>query len=529
MNITAVNDVFSVSPQIQIDDLNEIAALGFKTIICNRPDHEPGAVPSDEIGALASKNGIKFFYIPVSANSMEDKQIEKLAFLLGDVQTPILAYCRSGNRAKQLFQAAQQKNIKSSHERKSPSTKIIIIGGGASGIATASSLMERSADVQITILDPSDVHYYQPGWTMVGAGIFECGSTVKTMASQMPGGVRWVKSGACTFNPEHNSVTLENGDLLTYDQLVVCPGLALDWHAIKGLEETLGRNGVTSNYRFDLAPYTWELVSSMKKGRALFTQPSMPIKCAGAPQKAMYLSADYWMRAKVLDNIEIDFNNAGGALFGVADYVPALMEYIKKYQAKLSFSSNLIAIDGERRIATFAETNADGKTRQVEKAFDMIHVCPPQKAHEFIANSPLADDAGWVDVDHATLQHKRYPNIWSLGDAANTPNAKTAAAVRKQAPVVAENLLAVAAGQTPVMGYTGYGSCPLTVERGRIVLAEFGYGGSLNPSFPKWLINGTKPSRLAWFLKEKILPYLYWNGMLKGKEWMAKPQKQIAK
>lgn len=205
------------------------------------------------------------------------------------------------------------------------------------------------------------------------------------------------------------------------------------------------------------------------------------------------------------------------------------MEYIKKYQAKLSFSSNLIAIDGERRIATFAETNADGKTRQVEKAFDMIHVCLPQKAHEFIANSPLADDAGWVDVDHATLQHNRYPNIWSLGDAANTPNAKTAAAVRKQAPVVAENLLAVAAGQTPVMGYTGYGSCPLTVERGRIVLAEFGYGGSLNPSFPKWLINGTKPSRLAWFLKEKILPYLYWNGMLKGKEWMAKPQKQIAK
>jgi len=306
---------------------------------------------------------------------------------------------------------------------------------------------------------------------------------------------------------------------------VVCPGLCLDWAAIDGLEETLGRNGITSNYRFDLAPYTWELVSNLKQGKALFTQPAMPIKCAGAPQKALYLSADHWTRTKVLEQIDIEFNNAGGVLFGVKEYVPALMSYVEKYQAKLAFSSNLVAIDGDKKIATFMQTDAKGKTKQVKKTFDMIHVCPPQRAHAFIASSPLSDDAGWVDVDQTSLQHKRYANIWSLGDAANTANAKTAAAVRKQAPIVAENLLSVAAGKKPVMAYSGYGSCPLTVERGKIVLAEFGYGGALQPTFPKWLLDGTKPTRLAWFLKEKIMPYLYWQGMLKGKEWLAKPKR----
>jgi len=201
------------------------------------------------------------------------------------------------------------------------------------------------------------------------------------------------------------------------------------------------------------------------------------------------------------------------------------MEYVEKYNATLSFNMNLVAIDGPKKTATFAYTDDKGKSKQVKKTFDMIHVCPPQTAPDFISASPLADDAGWVDVDPETLQHKRYANIWGLGDATNTPNAKTAAAVRKQAPVVAENLLSYLSEKKTAATYKGYGSCPLTVERGRIVLAEFGYGGQLQPSFPKWLINGQRPTRLAWFLKEKILPWLYWNGMLKGKEWLAKPSR----
>ncbi|MEO1250157.1 MAG: NAD(FAD)-dependent dehydrogenase, partial [Pseudomonadota bacterium] len=272
-------------------------------------------------------------------------------------------------------------------------------------------------------------------------------------------------------------------------------------------------------------PYTWELVKSLSSGRALFTQPPMPIKCAGAPQKAMYMSADHWHRNGRLKDIDVAFYNAGGVLFGVKDYVPALMEYVRRYEATLNFFQNLIAIDGPAKKAWFKNTDPNGDQDTVETDFDMIHVCPPQRAPDFIRVSPLADPAGWVDVDQNTLRHKEFENIWSLGDVMNAPNAKTAAAARKQAPVVAENLMADLGGRQPTAHYDGYGSCPLTVERGKIVLAEFGYGGKLLPSFPGWLIDGQKPSRLAWLLKERALPPIYWKAMLRGREWLAKPEK----
>ncbi len=228
-------------------------------------------------------------------------------------------------------------------------------------------------------------------------------------------------------------------------------------------------------------------------------------------------------RAGVLKDIDVSFYNAGGVLFGVKDYVPALMDYVDRYDAVLMFNSNLVAIDGPAKTAYFEKTDAEGKKETIKRSFDMIHVCPPQCAPDFIRVSPLADKAGWVDVDQNTLRHKSYENIWSLGDVMNAPNAKTAAAARKQAPVVAQNILADLGKAAGVAHYDGYGSCPLTVERGKIVLAEFGYGGKLLPSFPPWLIDGRKPSRLAWLLKEKILPPVYWKAMLKGHEWLAKP------
>ena len=309
-------------------------------------------------------------------------------------------------------------------------------------------------------------------------------------------------------------MTLEDGNTIGYDWLVVAPGIALDWAGVKGLPETLGKNGVTSNYSYDCAPYTWQLVQQLKHGTALFTQPPMPIKCAGAPQKAMYLSCDHWRREGVLEDIDVAFHNAGGVLFGVKEYVPALMEYVARYGIDLAFESTLIAVDGAARQATFKE-----KAGEVTKSFDMLHVTPPQKAPAFLAQSPLANEAGYTDVDQATLQHVRYANVFGLGDGGSTPNAKTMAAARKQAPVVAENLLSVRAGKAPDAVYDGYGSCPLTVERGKIVLAEFGYGGKLLPSFPKWLIDGTRPQKMSWLLKSEALPQIYWHGMLKGREW----------
>ena len=400
---------------------------------------------------------------------------------------------------------------------------VVIIGAGAAGIAVASSLLKRKKDLDVAIIDPAEIHYYQPGWTMVGAGVFAPEQTVKTIASLIPKQAKWIKAAVAAFEPDNNAIILNGCRVVHYKHLIVCPGLKLDWKQIEGLEETLGKNGVTSNYRYDLASYTWELVQNLRSGKAVFCQPPMPIKCAGAPQKAMYMSADHWFRSGTIKKIDIEFYNAIGVLFGVKEYVPALMEYVEKYNANLNFDHTLFKIDGVAKKAWFKKV-VEGKDPEiVEIDFDMIHVVPPQTAPDFVRVSPLVDEAGWVDVDHSTLRHRKYKNIYSLGDVMNAPNAKTVAAARKQAPTVAINVLHDMGHTYERAIYDGYGACPLTVERGKIVLAEFGYGGTLMPSFPKFIIDGTRPSRLSWLLKERILPPIYWKAMLKGREWMVRP------
>lgn len=397
---------------------------------------------------------------------------------------------------------------------------IVIVGAGSAGIATASSLLKRQADLSIALIDPSSDHYYQPGWTMVGGGVFNAKDTHRKTQDLIPSSCDWVQQSVTQFSPQDNQLQLDNGQSLNYAQCVVAPGLMLDWNAVEGLQEALGRNGVTSNYRFDLAPYTWELVKDLKKGNAVFTQSPMPIKCAGAPQKALYLSADHWAKNNLIGDINVSFYNAAPVLFGVADYVPALMEYMEKYQANLNFTHNLTAVDGAAKVATFKTENDE----YVTKEFDFLHVCPPQRAPDFIRDSELSDEAGWLSVDPASLQHTQYPNIWGAGDVMNTMNAKTMAAARKQAPVVAQNIVNAMSDSSERVSYNGYGSCPLTVERGKIVLAEFAYGGKLVPTFPDWLNVGTRPTRFAWQLKANVLPSVYWNAMLKGREWLAAPE-----
>lgn len=397
---------------------------------------------------------------------------------------------------------------------------VVVVGGGAAGIGVTASLLRRRASLRIAIVEPNDKHYYQPAWTLVGGGAFDVNKTVQAMSRVIPKNAHWIRAGAKGIDPDSNLVHLDDGRSIGYKQLIVCPGLRLAWEQIEGLEQALGKNGVTSNYRYDLAPYTWSLVRDLKGGKALFTQPPMPIKCAGAPQKAMYLSCDQWLRSGTLNNIDVEFNSAAPVLFGVAAFVPPLMEYVKRYKADLVFNSNLVKVDGENRTAYFDIRRADGEVERVEKSFDMLHVAPPQVAPDFVRQSPLADAAGWCEVNHKTLQHPRHPNVFALGDACSSPNAKTAAAVRKQIVVVAENLLAAKEGREFETLYDGYGSCPLTVEKGKVILAEFGFGGKLLPTFR---LDPTVPRFLAWLLKARFLPWFYWNGFLKGREWLARP------
>ena len=528
IKITQLDEKLSVTGQISLDDLPDIVASGYKSIICNRPDFEGGESQptSEQLEQEAKSLGITFVYLPVQLGSIPEERGRAFQQLMSELPMPILAFCGSGKRATALHTMTKPDTETVHHATVHACNwdnafDVVVVGGGSAGIGVTASLLKRRSALRIAIIEPSDLHYYQPAWTLVGGGCYNADKTVRRMSEVIPENAEWIHATAAGFDPKNNLVRLADGRSIGYRQLVVCPGIRLAWERIEGIAETLGQNGVTSNYRFDLAPYTWSLVQELKQGKALFTQPPMPIKCAGAPQKAMYLSCDHWLQAGCLEAVDVEFHTAGAVLFGVADFVPALMQYVERYGAKLQFNSNLVKVDGAKKIAYFEIKDADGNVQLEERAFDMLHVTPPQVAPDFLKDSPLADESGFCKVNEKTLQHPDYPNVFALGDACSSPNAKTAAAVRKQIVVVAENLLADKEDESMPLGYDGYGACPLTVENGKVVLAEFGFGGKLLPTFP---LNPAVPRKLYWFFKQSLFPWLYWNGMLKGKEWLAHPR-----
>jgi sulfide:quinone oxidoreductase len=391
---------------------------------------------------------------------------------------------------------------------------VVIVGGGAGGLSVAARLKRLDADLDIAVIEPSDYHFYQPAWTLVGGGQFDIARTRRTTRECLPPGVELIPGRVAKFAPEQNMVMLEGGPSVGYRYLVVAAGIQLDWDAIEGLQDTLGRNGVTSNYRFDLAPYTWQCIREFRGGTALFTQPPMPIKCAGAPQKILYLAADQFRKKKLAADIR--FFTPGPSMFGVPFYAKALDRVMADYGAKPCFGHRLIKVDGARKTAFFEVAGADGSKAIQQIKFDLLHVVPPQSAPRFIRESPLADAAGWVEVDRQSLQHVRYPNVFGIGDCTSTPNSKTAAAVKNQMPVVAANLMHALSGQGKTLAYDGYASCPLTTSAGKVMLAEFCYEGVVTPSFP---MDPRLPRGFYWWLKKSFLPWLYWNNVIKGKRW----------
>ncbi|HMP29800.1 MAG TPA: FAD/NAD(P)-binding oxidoreductase, partial [Saprospiraceae bacterium] len=389
-----------------------------------------------------------------------------------------------------------------------------VVGGGNAGISISAFLKNNQPNLKIAIVDPSEKHYYQPAWTLVGGGAFNAKDTEKNQKDYIPKGVTWIKQKCTSFQPEDNQVTLGDGTTVAYDYLVVCPGIQLDWGAVKGLKENLGKNGVCSNYSFQIAPYTFECIKNLKGGNAVFTNPHTPVKCGGAPHKIMYLAADYFRKHGNLDKVNIEYWSGAGRLFSVDKYEKTLLEVVKKGNIDLNFNFKLLEIDGANKKAIFEGFGENNKGDIREVSFDMTHVTPPQSAPDFIKNSPLANSAGWVDVNINTLQHNTYSNIFSLGDVAGLPISKTGAAIRKQMPVAAKNLLALIEQKSLDNHYNGYTSCPLVTGYGKLVLAEFDYNNQPQESFP---IDQSKERWSMYQLKKQVLPRLYWGRILKGK------------
>lgn len=392
--------------------------------------------------------------------------------------------------------------------------QIVIVGGGNAGISVASQLLRKNKSLDIAIVDPSDKHYYQPAWTLVGSGIFNIKDTERTEASVMPKGVTWVKWRVAGFDPEGNKLLLEGGETLGYDYLVVAPGIQLNWHEITGLKETLGKNGVCSNYSFETAPYTFECIKAFKGGNAIFHNPHTPVKCGGAPHKIMYMATDYFRKHGLLDKVHVAYWSGGTRLFAVPKYEKTLLDVVQRGNINLNFNVKLTAIDGDKKLATFVGIGADNKDQVTEVPFDMIHLTPPQSAPDFVSKSPLANAAGWVEVDQYTLQHPRFANVFTLGDGAGLPTSKTGAAIRKQALVLVANLLSFMTGKPLTAKYNGYSSCPIVTGYDKLVMAEFDYTNTPTETFP---FDQSKERWSMFALKRYLLPWLYWNQILPGK------------
>jgi sulfide:quinone oxidoreductase len=391
---------------------------------------------------------------------------------------------------------------------------VVIVGGGSAGITVAARLAKAKVH-DVAIIEPSVYHYYQPLWTLVGGGVAKAAETVRDESKYIPQGVTWVRDKAITIDPDAKTVTTEDDLNISYDYLVVCPGIQLDWNRLPGSAEMLGKDGVSSNYTYELAPKTWEFLSATKKGTAIFTMPSGPIKCAGAPQKIAYLAADYWRSTGVLSKIDVHLVLPTPGMFGVPEFAKVLEQVVARYGIQVHFQSEVVEINPATKTATIVN-NAEGGTKSTLD-FDFMHVVPPQSAPDWIKSSAIADPdnpAGYVQIDKNTMQHTRYPDIFALGDAGSSPNSKTGAAIRKQAPVVVQNLLDHMANKPLSASYGGYASCPLVTSRRSMLLAEFDYTLKPTPSIP--LIDTKKERYDMWLLKRYGLPLLYWNFMLKG-------------
>jgi len=393
--------------------------------------------------------------------------------------------------------------------------RIVIVGGGTAGLTVAARLRRAGGD-DVAVIDPASVHYYQPLWTLVGGGAAPIGRSARPQATVMPQGVRWIQDGAVELDPEARAVVTESGARVGYDVLVLCPGLELAWDLVPGLAEAMRTPFASTNYSASLAPKTWENVSRFRGGNAVFGAPGSPIKCPGAPQKAAYLSCDHWRRTGALSSANVVYATGAAGIFGVPEFARVLESVVERYGIDTRFGHELVEVDPDAREAVFETTGPEGKVRR-SLPYDLLHTTPPQRAPAFVRDSPLGGQDtpfGWVSVDRHTLRHTRYPEVFSLGDVCDAPTSKTGAAIRSQAPVVVDNVIATLAGRDLIARYDGYAACPFTTARGKMLLAEFDYSLKPHPTIP--FIDTQRERYDMWLLKCYGLPFFYWHLMLRG-------------
>ncbi|KAG7209683.1 hypothetical protein KM043_011328 [Ampulex compressa] len=396
------------------------------------------------------------------------------------------------------------------------SCKVLVVGGGTGGCTMAAKLAKnfKHRPNHVIVLEPSEVHYYQPLFTLIGGGISSFASSKRLTKDVLPQNATWIKDSVMTFNPEENKVTTSNGDTVQYEIMIIAVGLQLYWDKVPGLLESLSNpaSGVCSIYGPDTVTEVFNAIKNTTNGTAIFTFPNSPVKCPGAPQKIMYIAEHYFRKHNLRNNIDVVYNTALPVIFGVKKYANSLWDVCHSRDIKVNLETNLLEIDPNKKEAVF-QIFKEANNIFIQK-YSLLHVCPPMGPPSVLKKHPsLTNEAGFVTVDSKTLRHTKFSNVFGIGDCTNTPNSKTMAAIAAQGKVLYKNILDDLAGKPMVMAYSGYASCPLVTGYGKCILAEFDYNLQPMETFP---VNQGKEFYFMFLLKKYFFPFIYWNLMLKG-------------
>ena len=433
------------------------------------------------------------------------------------MRNALLPRLRRGIRSQFRHQRRKQQRMSS------PRTQhhaVLVIGGGNAGLSVAGRL-RRYGVSDVAVIEPRLQHLYQPFFSHVAGGTADAGSAKRPQESVIPKGVTWVRGRVQSIDPDGKTVALESGTIIGYDQLIVCPGIQNDWNAVPGLEAAMASPFGVSNYEYDFAVKAWDVLSRTQAGTVVFTQPNGPASCAGAAQKPMYLACDHWRRQGVLGDIRVVLVLPTTTMFGIQLIDAELDRKVAEYGIEVRFDSELAEVDAAAKTLVIERRRRPGTSEPPREtlSYDVLHAVPPQSAPTWLAATPLAaadDPGGFVEVDPLTLRHPRHPDVWSLGDAAATTNSKSGGALRQQTKVLAKNLMAALAGKPLPQVYNGYSVCPFTVSRGTVVFSEFDDRYRPKPTIPFWK-GLAKERRLTWVADRYVLPWVYWNLILKGR------------
>ncbi|WP_085534964.1 FAD-dependent oxidoreductase [Massilibacteroides vaginae] len=405
--------------------------------------------------------------------------------------------------------------------------KIIVVGGGAAGISMAARLQRWLDEPDITLIDPSDRQFYQPGFTLIASGVYSPKDVWKEQKNCMPKGVNWIKDYVESIDPVMNQVSTNKNGTLSYDFLVLTPGLQIN--PVEGItRETLGEGNAHTIYDFEGAQKTWKGMQAVVKegGRAIFTDTYTKHKCGGAPKKICLLTEHHARKEKKRDNLQIDYYTAAKELYDVPLYTPRLLEIYNERNIPINLFTRVKGIDTQTKAVHFERIETVGEEKistPFTESYDFLHFTPPMTAPDFTREAGLCNTEdmsapeAWITVDKYTMVHTKYPNIVSLGDCSNLPTSKTSAAIRKQVPLAAKNLISLMEGKEPVEKYNGYAACPIVTDYGHVLLCEFDYDKKQDSSFPFSMLDVSQEQWAAWMLKVYVLKPLYFYGMLNGR------------